>query len=848
MTITWQREKMKEFRIFGPPGTGKTTQLVSREIPKSVEKYGAENVLVASYTKTAAREIISKASRETGETISVPRENVGTLHSLCYRQLGKPGIAETKKDLWNETYGNIYPMGYNSGGAVDTGIDEAGKSGLSGDVLLGEYNIRRAKMKTKTIPMTIKMAAFVKKWEQFKKDNGFIDFTDMIELASMTTTEPPNNTKILFFDEAQDFTPLQFKLIRQWGKHADWVVLAGDDDQCQPAGTMVLTTNGYKAIEKLDPVTDRLAVYDRRGAIVYPGTSNGGKRFKITSRSYFDYMYNVVLETKRTKATNNHKWMFKWTDQAKANEITVVYLMKKENRYRVGWCQLFRADGCFHLGVRARLEKADAAWILKVCSNKAKASVYESYFAVEYGITTMPFVPHGEIKGGYYSTKNIDEMFSMLDQFTQKERAHALLSRCGRYPDYPIWTARKAYENRGGCTINVTETCNLIPELMSLPVHMGGTKTKWKPIKSCSRIKVYNETVYSLDVEKYHTYITDGIITHNCLFSFTGATPNAFLKPPIDDKFKRILKQSYRVPKKVFEKANRIIKRINFREPKDYRPRDAEGTIKNWPFNYGQPENYVGKIIDQANTGKTVMVLASCSYMINPIRDELKSRGVPFHNPYRKRRGDWNPLSGGEIDRIMPKDVIVNFLASGVDEPYWNAHQFISWAKFLTVSDTGLIRKKGKKIINQVKSDLEAGIQGLHSCRNFIRDVISPDGVQPAINRNLEWLTDNLQTEKKKKMEYPLKVYEKFGEKGLTQKPKIIIGTIHSVKGGEATSVWLHPDISYQASQQAIEGQAHEDAISRMFYVGVTRAFEELNIMAPRINKIRKGKMLYREI
>ena len=76
---------MKEYRIFGPPGTGKTTRLATKSIPRAVEEFGPDRVVVASFTKGAAREI---ASRD----IEVREDHVGTIHALCYRALGNPTI------------------------------------------------------------------------------------------------------------------------------------------------------------------------------------------------------------------------------------------------------------------------------------------------------------------------------------------------------------------------------------------------------------------------------------------------------------------------------------------------------------------------------------------------------------------------------------------------------------------------------------------------------------------------------------------------------------------------------------------------------------------------------------
>jgi superfamily I DNA/RNA helicase len=74
-----------ELRVFGPPGTGKTTTL-SRIIAETCEEYGSDSVIVASLTKTAAKELVSRR-------LPIDNERVGTLHSLCYRSLGRPKLA-----------------------------------------------------------------------------------------------------------------------------------------------------------------------------------------------------------------------------------------------------------------------------------------------------------------------------------------------------------------------------------------------------------------------------------------------------------------------------------------------------------------------------------------------------------------------------------------------------------------------------------------------------------------------------------------------------------------------------------------------------------------------------------
>jgi len=68
----------------------------------------------------------------------------------------------------------------------------------------------------------------------------------------------------------------------------------------------------------------------------------------------------------------------------------------------------------------------------------------------------------------------------------------------------------------------------------------------------------------------------------------------------------------------------------------------------------------------------------------------------------------------------------------------------------------------------------------------------------------------------------------------LTQRPHVILGTIHSVKGGEADRVLLFPDLSPQGYRQlGIPGWDGKQSIFRTFYVGATRAKEQLLVADP---------------
>jgi superfamily I DNA/RNA helicase len=107
------------------------------------------------------------------------------------------------------------------------------------------------------------------------------------------------------------------------------------------------------------------------------------------------------------------------------------------------------------------------------------------------------------------------------------------------------------------------------------------------------------------------------------------------------------------------------------------------------------------------------------------------------------------------------------------------------------------------------------------------------DALDHAFQGDVNWWYDNLLSRQKKVADFPVKVFNKHGAKALIDDPQVIIGTIHSVKGGQADVVYMFPDISPSGMRQWLGRPAERDGIIRQMYVGITRAKEHLILCAP---------------
>lgn len=317
------------------------------------------------------------------------------------------------------------------------------------------------------------------------------------------------------------------------------------------------------------------------------------------------------------------------------------------------------------------------------------------------------------------------------------------------------------------------------------------------------------------------------------LYSWSGADPKFFLLPPVDDKHKTVLAKSYRVPRAVHAKAMDVVSRISMREPKSYLPRDEEGEVGVSHFGWRYAVGLLPDIEGQLAQGRSVMLLASCSYMLEPIKKDLRRAALPFCNPYRQTRGDWNPLASS-AQGVSARDLVLAFLGHGEDAPYWSVPQLLSWTRFLQVGPQGLIRKQGKQVLAALQQAMEDNVPGLHTSREVLAAVLAPEALQPALARDVAWLSDNLIAQRRKSTEFSLRVLAQRGLRELEQTPKVIIGTIHSVKGGEADTVYVWPDLSPASLVDWGRGRPEfRDYIRRLFYVAMTRARQRLVLCAP---------------
>jgi DNA helicase-2/ATP-dependent DNA helicase PcrA len=762
---------MNTTKVFGPPGSGKTTFLLSIVETELAGGVRPMEIGYFAFTKKAATEARDRAIEK------FPALNPDTdfpffrtLHSLAYRCLG----ISTKDMMSTEHYREF---------ALEAGIELAIENGdeefavKADHPILNEINIARIRgMDLKTHYNLSKMDIewyhfeYVERaYRHYKTSRNLLDFTDLLEHALLNPERLPR-LEMTIIDEAQDLSRLQWRLVEALAKRSSRMFLAGDDDQCQPAGTKVLTTEGEVSIEALDPKRHRLICYDRRGSYVVG--RKAGYAFKVAQRPYTGRLYQVSSNQNQSSYTENHRCLVRWRPYLDVADLRVVYLMQKGRHFRIGQCQLFRADGCVHAWVRAHLEKAEKMWFLKVVRTTEEAFFWENHLSYLYGI------PQTVFKGASSSWQGVvDTLHKSLETTGPASRMLADLGLCEQYP---LYDRQEISARRGGSQIFEVRACNLLPEAMLLASHEDWSVT-WGTFEL--HVGRYIGKVYSLDVDKHHNYFADGILTNNCIYSWAGADVASFLNFSGTVK---VLDQSFRVPSKIHALANTVVTRIKQRQPKVWKAREEVGSISYYN-DYSQVD------ISHGNW----LILASANYMLTDMHDWIKSQGLLF-----ERQGQ----------RSVSENILVAVLGweklrKGGEVPY-------PVVKMVYKYLDGELIKHGHKMLRTADTTISYTLDLLKEKHGLLSSEIWHKVLTKISADRRDYLISLLRRNTRLTGHVPIK-----------------LSTIHGAKGGEADNVLLLSDLS---TRFAKDYDKNSDDINRLLYVGITRAKQTLHIVLPK--------------
>jgi DNA helicase-2/ATP-dependent DNA helicase PcrA len=223
------------FRYFGPPGTGKTTTLLNHVEELLSGGTPPTQIGYFAFTRKAAHEARDRAVARFGLNPDKDFIFFRTLHSLAFQLLGLSGAGVLKETHLKE-FSSI--VGVNLTESVEAVEDEGFLTFRSNHPIMRAIDLARttdhgpqwAYNRMNLLETSYHFKHIFSEYEKFKRKNGLKDFTDMLVDLSENEALIPE-LKVVFLDEAQDLTPLQWKVAHLINNKCERMYVAGDDDQ-----------------------------------------------------------------------------------------------------------------------------------------------------------------------------------------------------------------------------------------------------------------------------------------------------------------------------------------------------------------------------------------------------------------------------------------------------------------------------------------------------------------------------------------------------------------------------------------------------------------------------------------
>jgi DNA helicase-2/ATP-dependent DNA helicase PcrA len=303
--------------IVGPPGTGKTTELLNICQQKKEQGVPWERIGFFSFSKKAAYEAKDRA-RHKFQASRDDLTHFRTLHSFAFRHLAVKEDNLMKQKHWKELSSKVgFNLVFNDNDdSVYTNsnhqfINLINKARLK-DISLAE----EVRLYPDPINM-VKLDYLNRVINKYKKVNELYDYTDMI--VDYTTDTVSTQFDVLFIDEAQDMPRVQYNMVDKLISNSKEVYIAGDDDQAifrwsgadvdkfiSLQGTVKVLDKSYRCPRRVFRLANNIItkIRNRRPKVWQP-KEDEGKIYRIPHLRHIDLSSGNWLILGRTKKIRN---------------------------------------------------------------------------------------------------------------------------------------------------------------------------------------------------------------------------------------------------------------------------------------------------------------------------------------------------------------------------------------------------------------------------------------------------------------------------------------------------------------------------------------------------------------
>jgi DNA helicase II / ATP-dependent DNA helicase PcrA len=556
--------------VMAGAGSGKTRVLTHRIAHLIRGRQVNPFALIAiTFTNKAAGEMAARVGALVGTNLS-DRMWVTTFHKACVRILRR----------------ELTRLGYRSGFTI---YDQQDSQRLLGRILKDhgvddkritprsvQHAISAAKdelidfetYKSHAVEYPDRLVADVyETYQQQLLANNALDFDDIIMKAVEVFQLFPDvlghyqeRFEYLMVDEYQDTNRAQYHLVNMLAEQHRNLMVVGDVDQCLPAGTLVSTAEGAVPIEEVRPGQEVVgtggdhALLRRRVTAVMPGRYRG-------------WIYRVRLDNGSVVRGTPHHLVPARVQPLDGQHF--VYLM-------------YRAYRGYFTGTVVD-DHVDAAWILGVFATAASADAWNDHlrhgFAdIDDAVMAKQLLSDRELLPVFPHHRSISRQRPVtLTMFDADRRdGHRIEwptgrdmvdTTCASYTEALEMARDIARDGRldirrrmtvGGQQYELFPLSHLNPACVVL-VQDGDAVTTARVVDA--DVEWYDGAVYDLEVEGIHNYVADGMVVHNSIYKFRGATIQNILDFERDYPDATIipLTRNYRSTQTILDVANAVI-------------------------------------------------------------------------------------------------------------------------------------------------------------------------------------------------------------------------------------------------------------------------------------------------